>query len=61
MISGAWASEEALVDLLERPHDPNASDSRTGETLLLAAARQGYGSVVSCLLDAGADKDSPPR
>ncbi|CAJ1367060.1 unnamed protein product [Effrenium voratum] len=48
---------QEVIDLLEKPHDPNAACRNTHATPLLYASAGGHLEVVECLLDAGADKE----
>ncbi|CAJ1374407.1 unnamed protein product [Effrenium voratum] len=46
-----------VIELLEKPYDPNAADRNRHFTPLLYASANGHQAVVQCLLDAGADKE----
>ena len=46
-----------MIELLDKPHDPDAADRGSHGTPLLHASATGHLEVVECLLDAGADKD----
>ena len=46
-----------MIELLDKPHDPNAAVRGSHGTPLLYASATGHLEVVECLLDAGADKE----
>ena len=59
LLHGAERGDAQLVlELLEKPHDPNASDTNRRKTPLHNASANGHLVVVQNLLDAGADKET---
>ena len=62
LLQGAERGDAQLVlELLEKPHDPNAADANSRKTPLHSACANGHLVVVQCLLDAGADKEKAAR
>ena len=55
--AAARGDVQHVIELLEKPHDPNAADRIRHVTPLFDAAASGHLEVVRCLLDAGADKE----
>ncbi|CAJ1420414.1 unnamed protein product [Effrenium voratum] len=55
--AAARGDVQHVIELLEKPHDPNAADRIRHVTPLFDAAASGHLEVVRCLLAAGADKE----
>ena len=60
LLQGAERGDAQLVpELLEKPHDPNASHTNRRTTPLYNASANGHLVVVQCLMDACADTEKP--